>query len=56
MPWPKNYNKCCILVVKVVAIMFKIVRGRPADSIARPISLGRIQTVTMEGLNTYGTP
>ena len=56
MSWPKNYNKRGILAVKVVAVTLEMVRGRPADSIARPISLGRIQTVTMEGLNTYGTP
>ena len=56
MSWPKNYNKCGILAVKVVAVMLEIVRGRLADSIPRPTSLGMIQTVTMEGLKTYGTP
>ena len=56
MSWPKNYNNCGIFAVKVVAVMLKIVRGRPADSIARPTSLGRIQTVIVEELNTYGTP
>ena len=56
MSWPKNYNKRCILAVKIVAIMFEMVRGRHTERIARPTSLGKIQTVTMEGLNTYGTP
>ena len=56
MSWRKNYTERGILAVKIVAVMLEMARGRPADSIARPISLGRIQTVTMEGLNTYGTP
>ena len=56
MSWPKNYNKPCILVVKIVAGTLEMVRGRLTDSIARPTSVGRIQTVTMEGLNSYGTP
>ena len=56
MSWPKNYNKRCILAVKIVAVMLEMVRGRHAERIARPTSLGKIQTVTMEGLNTYATP
>ena len=53
---PKNYNEPGILAVKFVAIMLEIARGRPADSIARPTSLTRIYTITVEGLNIYGTP
>ena len=56
MSWPKNYNERCILAVKIVAVTLEMTRGRHTDSIARPTSLGRIQTVTMEGLNIYGTP
>ena len=56
MSWPKNYNECGVLAVKIVVVMLEMTKGRHMESIARPTSLGRIQTVTMEGLNTYGTP
>ena len=56
MPWPKNYNKRCILAVKVVAVTLNIAGGRPADSIARLTSLIRIDKVAIEGPNIYGTP
>ena len=49
MSRPKNYNKPGIFAVKFVAVILEIARGRPADSIARPTSLSRIHTVTMEG-------
>ena len=52
----KTTTNFVFFAVKVVAVTLEMVRGRPVDSIARPTSLGRIQTVTMEGLNTYGTP
>ena len=30
-------------------------KDRPLNSVSRPTSLSRIHTLTMEGLNTYGT-
>ena len=56
MLWPKNYNKRYILAVKIVDVMLEMAQGRHADSIARPTSLGKIQTVTVDGLKTYATP
>ena len=56
MSWPKNYNKRGILAVKIVVATLEMTKGRHVDSIARPTSLGKIQTVTMEELSTYGTP
>ena len=56
MSWAKNYNEHDVLAVKIVVVTLEMAKGRHVESNARPTSLSRIRTVTMDGLNTYGTP
>ena len=54
--WPKNCNEPGIFAVKYVALTLEMAKGRPTDSITRPTSLNGINILTMEELNTCGTP